>query len=487
MNMSESGITILGLGPGDPQLITRQTWSVIDSLHELYVRTKQHPVIEYLKPGLQLYSFDYLYEQADSFASVYQQITEKILELGKREGGVAYAVPGNPFVAEITSLEITRRAKQMEIPVRVLTGTSFLEPIVIALELDPFQNVVLIDALELADLHVPPFPPSQAAIIAQIYSAMVASDVKLCLSSVYPDETPVKLIHAAGTPHQLIEEIALFEIDRSPNTGLLTSLFIPSLGTDTSFEAFQEIVARLRAPDGCPWDKEQTHSSLRPFLLEETYELISALDENYPQKIREELGDLLLQILLHSQIGSEEGEFTIHDVLQGINRKIVHRHPHVFGTVEADDSQTVVRNWELIKQEERAVNGQANASALDSVSPILPALSQASQYQQRAARVGFDWENIEGVWEKVFEELEEVKAANNKRRREEELGDLLFVITNLARWYQVDAETALRGSNGRFYKRYAYMEEFARQKAKSISEYSLNELDEIWERAKTIK
>jgi tetrapyrrole methylase family protein/MazG family protein len=485
INPNQYGITIVGLGPGEPELITQQAWSVLERSREIYVRTSQHPALKAIKPEIQLFSFDDFYEQSATFQDVYRRIVEKILDLGRRQQGVVYGVPGNPFVAEITSLEIYRQALSLNLPVRVVAGMSFLEPLVIGLGLDPFQNCVLIDALELSEMHVPSFSIAQPAIVAQIYSRTVASNVKLTLMSLYPDEHPVRLVHAAGTSYQLVEDLKLFEIDRSSNIGLLSSLFVPAMEKDYSFEAFLEIVARLRAPDGCPWDREQTRQSLRPYLLEETYELLHALDENDPQKICEELGDLLLQVLLHSQISNEEGEFSISDVLKGINRKIVHRHPHVFGDITVDDSQMVIRNWERIKQAEREENGQQSASMLDGVSITLPALSQADQYQRRAARVGFDWCDIQGVQRKVVEELEEVNAAENDQRRAEEIGDLLFSIVNLARWNNIDAESALRQSNARFRKRFALMEKYAKQNGIILSDLTLSELDELWERAKT--
>ena len=221
--MNAPGIILLGLGPGDPDLLTRQAWIVLESSPEIYLRTRQHPVVAGLPAGLQITSFDRLYESGESFAAVYAQIVEQVLALGRRSQGVVYAVPGHPFVAEATCPEIARRARQEGLPVRVVEGLSFLEPTLSALGLDPFPYTTLVDALELAAGHAPLFPPSIPAIIAQIHSPIVASEVKLTLMSVYPDQHPVKLVHAAGTDEQRIEDLALYEIDRSPRTGLLTA------------------------------------------------------------------------------------------------------------------------------------------------------------------------------------------------------------------------------------------------------------------------
>ena len=233
-----SGITLLGLGPGDPGLLTRQAWDWLNRIPEVYLRTEQHPVVAGFPTGLNIHSFDALYETAETFEQVYAQIVEQVLELGRRPGGVTYAVPGHPFVAEATAPEIARRAQLEGLPVRVIEGISFLEPVFSALEIDPFPHLALLDAFELATLHHPNFPPDMPALITQIHDSFSASAVKLTLNAVYPDEHPVKLVHAAGTSGQIVEECKLFEIDRSPHIGLLTALYIPPLAPDTSLEAF---------------------------------------------------------------------------------------------------------------------------------------------------------------------------------------------------------------------------------------------------------
>ncbi len=483
-NSSHGGIILLGLGPGDPALLTRQAWELLNNIQVIHLRTSQHPVVAGFPPSLRVLSFDDLYERAENFEDVYTQIIARILELGKSPDGVIYAVPGHPFVAEATCPEIARRARLDGIPVRVLEGISFLEPCLTALELDPFPHLALIDALELASAHVPSFPPSSPAIVAQIHSRAVASDVKLTLMSLYPDEHPVKLVHAAGTPDELVEAIPLYEIDRSQHIGLLTALYVPPLGAATSFEAFQEVIAHLRAPDGCPWDKEQTHQTLRSHLIEESYEVLAALDAGDPQAMREEFGDLLLQIVLHTQIASEFGEFTMSDVLESIHTKIVRRHPHVFGNLALKDVQGVLENWERLKEAERNANGKAEVGLLDGVAKALPALVQAQEYQKRAGRVGFDWPNVQGVIDKVHEELREVKAARTADDQAAEIGDLLFAVVNLARWVDVDAESTLREANARFRSRFVKIEAAARAQNRSITDLSLDEMEALWQAAK---
>ncbi len=479
------GIVILGLGPGEARHLTREAWDWLAAQPRVYLRTRQHPAVASLPAGLQIHSFDHLYDASQTFEAVYGAIVAEILRLGRQPGGVTYAVPGHPLVAEATAPEIVRRAKKEGIPVRLIEGMSFLEPVFSALKIDPFPRLALLDALEIGRRHTPGFAPDMPALITQIYDRMSAALVKLALDPVYPDQHPVRLVHAAGTASQQVEEVPLYAIDRSPHLGLMTALFVPPLAEDTSLEAFQEVVARLRAPDGCPWDRQQTHVSLRRYLLEEAYEAIEALDEEDADALREELGDLLLQILLHAQIAVEEGEFTLAEVIQGIHRKIVRRHPHVFGEVEVSGVEGVLRSWQKVKEAERAMNGETEPRGmLDGVPGVLPALAQAQEIQSRAARVGFDWREIEPVLAKVFEELEEVNQAANVDEREKELGDLFFAVVNLARWHKVDAESALRLANRRFRQRFAHIESRARQSGRELSGMSLEEMDRYWEEAK---
>lgn len=479
-----SGITLLGLGPGDPAELTREAWDVLSSAGEIWLRTTQHPTVAGLPADIELHSFDSLYEDGETFEQVYAAIVEKVLELGNRPQGVIYAVPGDPFVAEATGPAVAQRARTLGLPLRIVSGLSFLEPVFAALGLDPYPRLSLVDAIELSQAHVAAFPPDVPVLVAQIYSQIVAAEVKMTLNTVYPDEHPVRLVHAAGTKDEVVEDIPLYEMDRSKHLGLLTALYVPPLGEGTSFEAFQEIVAHLRAPDGCPWDREQTHASLRPHLLEESYEALAALDSGDPAKMAEEFGDLLLQIVLNAQIAGEEGNFTMADVLKGVHDKIVRRHPHVFGEVQLDGVQGVLKNWEKLKEAERADNGDQDKGLLDGVPLALPALIQAQEYQDRAVRVGFDWPEIGGVLDKIAEEVQEVRRASDEEELSAELGDLFFALVNLARWKKVDAESALREANGRFKRRFGYIEQAAKARNVKLSDMTLDEMELLWQEAK---
>jgi len=247
-----------------------------------------------------------------------------------------------------------------------------------------------------------------------------------------------------------------------------------------NFDTLKRIVARLRAPDGCPWDREQSHASLKPGLVEECYEVIDALDSGDGRKLCEELGDVMFQIMLHSQIAAEAGEFDIEDVLRGISTKLMYRHPHVFADTKVKDTREVLVNWEKLKSMER----EEGVSILDGVPTQMPSLAASQSIQQRVVRIGFDWDNVEGVIDKVTEEVRELKDVTNLREKVSEFGDLLFALVNLARWIDVDAEDALRLANKRFTRRFKYMEELCRQKSISLGNLSLDEMDTLWEEAK---
>ena len=246
-----------------------------------------------------------------------------------------------------------------------------------------------------------------------------------------------------------------------------------------------DLIAHLRAPDGCPWDRKQTLLTLRTNLLEEAHEVLEAIDNQDMEGLKEELGDLLLQIVLQAQITSENGDFNLYDVINEIFKKIIFRHPHVFGNIEVDDVNGVLQNWEKWKAEERVKkNKPENTSILASVPKNLPSLALAQKYQERAARVGFDWPDIAPVIEKIEEEIEEVKNAVDKSSLESELGDLLFALVNLIRWYGFDAESSLRQMNQRFLKRFNFIEEEVSRQGRQMTDLSLAELDSIWDQAK---
>jgi tetrapyrrole methylase family protein/MazG family protein len=334
-------------------------------------------------------------------------------------------------------------------------------------------------------MHYPPFPPDMPVLLTGLDSPELAMEVKNVLLVVYPKEHGMTLVDGRKLKVVTLDALQLSTFDFSPST----SLYLPALDEGTSFESFAEIVGHLRAPDGCPWDMKQTHQSLRKHLLEETYETLTTMDENDIPGMREEFGDLLLQVMLNTQIAVEAGEFSMPQVIKDIYDKIVRRHPHVFGDVQVNNVDGVLQNWEKIKEQERKDNGkeEKKKGLLDGLPSALPALTQALEYQDRAARVGFDWPEVEGVLDKIREEIEEVKSAQNLEEVTEELGDLFFVLVNLARWRKVDAESALRGTNMKFKKRFAYIEQGAKKQGRNLSDMTLEEMDVLWNEAKKLE
>ncbi len=481
--MTERGIVVVGLGPAGAELITREAWEWLSAQTEIWVRNKLHPAVAGLPETLLINTFNLEEDDTNQAGEALDVLLQKLLELG--EQGVTYAVPGSPMVADLSVTLLLAEAKKHGIPIRVIEGLSFVSMLSRALGQPITQDWVLVDSLSLMNLEVPDYPPTKPAIITNLTSREQASELKLTLMANYPDEYPVTLVHAAGSNAEIIEPVELWQIDRTVHIGGLTSLYVPPLEAGRSFEDFQQVIARLRAPDGCPWDREQTHLTLRAHLIEEAYEVLQALDEEDPEHLKEELGDLLLQIVLHAQIASEDQEFNMTDVLLGVSQKLIRRHPHVFGELDLKDADAVIVNWEKIKAGERKQRGEELVKGmLDGIPMALPALTQADQIQRRAKRVGFDWQTVEPVIAKIHEELAELEAAETDEEKQAEAGDLLFAAVNLIRWMGIDPEFALRECNARFKRRFGYIEQHAIAQGRTLQELSFEEMDALWNEAK---
>jgi tetrapyrrole methylase family protein/MazG family protein len=484
------GITVVGLGPGAPALLTVEAQQFLRSVGEIYVRTRKHPTVATLAAQATVHSFDAIYERAETFEQVYAEIAVRIVELGQRQQGVVYAVPGHPLVGEASVRRILALAEEKGLAVHVIEGLSFIEPICTRLRQDPLNGWQIADATDLSLQHYPAVNPDLPLLVGQLYSREIAADIKLALMTIYPDDHLVTLVRAAGTTDESLSTIPLYELDRSGTIDHLTSLYVPPLTVPGSLATFQEIVALLRAPEGCPWDREQTHRSLRPFLLEETHEVLEALDNDDTVALKEELGDLLLQILLHTQVAIEDEEFHMTDVVGGIVAKLKRRHPHVFGQVHVSDAQEVLVNWERIKGQEKAALNQQQGShdagrgILSGIPITLPALARAQALRFRASRIGFDWLDIEGAWAKVEEEWAELRAACNRSEQENELGDMLFALAILGGWLDVDAEGALRAANARFQQRFQVMESEAASGGQVLADLKPAQLIALWDQAK---
>ncbi len=480
-------ISILGLGPGAIDELSLRAWEKIRKTKTLYLRTDRHPIVADLPASCEVLSFDDVYQRHDQFDDVYEEIAASILQLARERGDVVYAVPGDPLVGEATVTRLLERAAEASIEVEIIHGISFIEPCLSLLGIDALDGLQVLDALAIAEQYHPPINPALPALLAQVYSQSVASNLKLTLMNQYDDEYPVKLIHSAGRD-ALVEPLRLYEIDRSSRIDVMTSLFIPALDELSSFESLQNIIAHLRSPAGCAWDREQTHKSLRPFLIEEAYEALDALDAADPKALLEELGDLLLQIMLHTQIAIDDGEFRMPDLLRQLSEKMIRRHPHVFGDVEATgDLGQLSRIWQAAKQAEKADALVEFASILDGIPKGAPALFVAQRYSQRASKVGFDWDDVSGVQAKFEEELAEVLAARSAEARANEIGDLIFVLVNWLRWLGFDdPESLLRAINAKFYRRFRHVEQRVAQTGNQFADFSLAELDAWWQEAKRL-
>jgi len=475
-------IIILGLGPGDANLLTREAWSALEGAAEIWLRTRVHPTVKQLPRHLKLHSFYALYRKHKDFADVYAAIVNRVLREAKR-GDVIYAVPGHPLIAESTVQQLMARARELNIETRIVGGVSFIEPVIERLNaasvaLDPIHGLQICDALELAAQHHPPLNPDKGALIAQVYSRAVASNLKLTLMNQY---APQHVVWAIGAT---CRSVALAELDHTDAFDHLTTVYVPATTHISSFEGLQETMAHLRAPEGCPWDREQTHASLRNTLLEEAHEVLHAIDTDDMDALREELGDLLFNVLFQAQMATEAERFRMTDVIATIDAKLKRRHPHVFAQLDVSDVGEVLRNWDAIKAQEKKDKGAKKISALDGIAPSLPALAKAQKMSQRAARAGFKWDNRAQRIAKVREELNEVLSARGKRHRAEEIGDLLFTLCTLADADGIDAESALREACDKFSARYQQMERLARERQLDMKQMRAGALVALWNEAK---
>lgn len=470
-------IEIIGLGAGD---IEQLPLGIYRKLHEekrtVYTRTIAHPVIEELqREGIKFHPFDSIYEKYDNFEKVYDEIVAYLLDKAKNES-IIYAVPGHPLLAEKT---VQLLLEQSEVQVDIIGGHSYLDDIFTALKIDPIEGFQFIDATSFTRENL---NYTNHLIFCQVYDPFIASEVKLTLLEDLRPDYEVKIVDAAGTKDEKVQTIELQDLDRIVKTSNLLSLYVPPVPQEElkhQFDTLRSIIKTLRGPDGCPWDRKQTHESLREYAIEEVYELVDAINRGNDEEIIEELGDVLLQVMLHSQIGEDNGYFTIDDVIKRISEKMIYRHPHVF------HPEKEWKSWDELKREEKKIDEET--SILDSVVTHAPALQVAYKLQKKAAKVGFDWPDVKQVWDKFEEELQEFREAyeaNNREEMEKEFGDILFVLANIAKFYQINPEIALGRTNEKFIARFKQIERSVRKEGKELTEMSLEQLDSFWEEAK---
>jgi tetrapyrrole methylase family protein / MazG family protein len=483
--MQMKKIRILGLGAGDLEQLPLGVYRTLKNEESLFLRTKEHPVVNELeKEGLIFTSFDSVYEKHDQFQAVYEEISNSLINEALAKGNITYAVPGHPLVAEQTVQLLIDKAPENGVDIEIGGGQSFLDALFQALKIDPIDGFQLLDGTSLRKDRM---EVTQHMIIGQVYDQFVASEVKLTLMDILPYDYEIYIVTAAGSKSERIQKIPLYELDREMEVNNLTSLYIPPVSNEAilykRFPMVRQIIAELRGPNGCPWDKKQTHESLKNYLIEEAYELIEAINEEDIDHMIEELGDVLLQVLLHAQIGEDEGFFSIDDVIEGLSAKMVRRHPHVFGDASAETEEDVLKNWQAIKEDEK---GMADESLLDQVGKSLPNLMAAAEIQKKAAKVGFDWKEVGPAWEKVKEEIHEfeVEAETGSDKMLNEFGDILFAFVNIARFYKIDPEEALFQTNQKFRRRFSFVEKRVKESGKKFEDYQLEQLDHFWNEAK---
>lgn len=515
-------ITIVGLGPGAVGNLSLETMGLLKGHAQVILRTAVHPTVaELQRQDVHFTSCDDLYETQDSFEEVYEAIVSRVLA-ATETGDVVYAVPGSPLVAEKTVVLLRSAAKKQGVKLVIKPSMSFLDLAYVELGIDPIAGLQIIDA---QDFAAAASAGNHPLMITQVYSQMVASDLKLVLMDALPDEYEIYFLRNLGLPDEECRPIKLFELDRQPNIDHLTSAYIPPMDEateadtaadcglitfgdedeeacdeqagadaflpetcfdDVDIQPLVDVMRTLREPGGCPWDREQTHASIRSNMIEEVYEYLEAVDQGDVKGMREELGDVLMQIVFHARMAQEAGNFDLQDVIDDVVDKLIRRHPHVFGDTHVNGSDEVLVNWEAIKKQEK----QERKHVLDGVAQGLPALMRAYKLQSKAAKVGFDWSDVKDVWAKVEEELGELQEAlanGDTAAAESELGDVLFALVNYARFYKIEPEVALNGTNNRFASRFSYVEQQVEASEKKWQEFSLEELDKFWDAAKELE
>jgi tetrapyrrole methylase family protein/MazG family protein len=478
-------ITVVGLGPGDERFVTSQTIEAIATTPFRFLRTTRHPSASLVPDAT---SFDDVYEAADRFEDVYATIVDRLVDAATDRGHVLYAVPGSPLVLERS---VARLRRDTRVECEVLPAISFLDLAYAALGIDPVEaRVRLIDGHQFAQAAAGDTGP---LLVAHTHANWVLSDIKLAVETARGDE-PVVILQRLGTVEQAVVHTTWADLDRTVEADHLTCVYIPELAAPVGLELvrFHELARVLR--EQCPWDREQTHASLVQYLLEETYEVVDAiegLDPDDPASddhLVEELGDLLYQIEFHATIAEQEGRFTMADVAREVHDKLVRRHPHVFGDVAVGGADEVVQNWDAIKHAEKQ-----RSSVFDGIPRSQPSLGYAYAVQRKAAKVGFDWPDIHGAVPKIAEETTEVLDAIERGAQSDvaaEIGDLLFAVVNVARHAGVEPESALRAAAHKFRSRFEGVERLAAEQGLDLRVVAeqpdgLATLDALWDQVKS--
>jgi tetrapyrrole methylase family protein / MazG family protein len=468
-------ITIVGLGPGPYRALTLEAVETLLAASELYLRTRVHPTVDELPATLRWTSFDDLYERAASFDDLYDQIAAQLLERAA-EADVTYAVPGHPLIGEASVRRLLERATALGVPTRVVGGMSFAEAALTASG-EGVDHLQVVDALAL-----PSIVPTAPLLVYQVYKPAVASDLKLALLRLYPPEHPALVIRGATTADEAVQRVELAALDRGLVFDHLTSIYVPPLAPDLDFgtmPGLAHIIARLRRPGGCPWDREQTHQSLKRYLIEEAYEAVETIEDEDYAALCDELGDLLLQVALHAEMADERGDFDLTDVLRAVTSKLTRRHPHVFGSTVVANAAEVELNWEEIKRRERGGAGPP-PSLLDNLPRAHPALMTAQAFVKRVAGAGLDPSDPPSLMATARAALDDFAAATEPTAREASLGRALFALAHLGRRQRVDAEEALRQTTRQLRARLQDLEAVWQASGRAPEQATADEIATLW-------
>ncbi|MBE5768045.1 MAG: nucleoside triphosphate pyrophosphohydrolase [Clostridiales bacterium] len=472
-------ITVVSLGPGSEELLTLQSIKALENAENLILRTARHPVAEYLMAqGHAFADFDALYDQFEDFDDMHAEMARRLWQEAT-SGPVTYGVIDAASDESVKALQSTLPKGAQ---VTILPGVTLCDARLSQLPPD-FAHAGSLRILPAMTAAGSPHDPRTPVMITEIWQGVLAGDIKLWLSDLYDDEMPIVFFPSAVEKKSAAKVIPLMELDRQKVYDHTVCAYIPAAPMKARrrycFEDLVEILDILRGPGGCPWDREQTHESLKKYLIEEAYETGGAIDEGDPDHIADELGDVLLQVVFHAAVGKAHGTFAIQDVTSAICSKMIYRHAHIFGDDHCATAEEVSDNWERLKKMEKGLTTQA--SVLADVSKGLPALMRASKVQKKAAQVGFDWDTALEALPKVTEEAQEVlEELNQQRDPAEELGDLLFACVNVVRLCGLDAEEALKNATEKFIRRFTAMENAIILDGKALKGLTLSEMDVYW-------
>ncbi len=472
-------IQIIGLGAGDTDDLTVKAQKALLEGIPTFARTDYHPIVNELRKNIDIVSFDDYFEKYETFGDVYDNIVHTLIEMSKQYGKINYCTAGSPYYGDIVTKKLINEYKG-KINTIIIDGMSFLDKCIKLSGYADYKSIKILDCLEADEFS---FDVNSFNIIAQVYAPEIASMLKIKLMEIYPEDVNSLIIDVL---EETVRSIPLFLIDQEKNYGFSTYFCILPIEITKNrvynVNNLLRIVKFLRGPDGCPWDKKQTHSSIRQNVVEEAYEVVDAIDSGDIDNLVEELGDLLFQVVFHSELGSEEGYFNFNDVVTNVYKKMYSRHTHVFGDLKADDAEEALTNWENSKQKEK--NLKTYTDNLKNVPKALSTLSRSYKIQKRAAEVGFDWSDARGAVLKIKEELLEfIEEYNNHNieNMEEEFGDLLFALVNFARFEKINPDIALNRTINKFIARFEYIE---KNSTKDLKQMTLKEMDGLWEESK---